>query len=335
LPTGIFSDYIGRRKSIAIGALAIIFAISFYAIGHSYWILVIGAILEGLSTAFYNGNNDALLYDTLRQEGKTADYHRVLGKTSAMFQVGLAVAAVLGGFIASWSFIVLMWISVIPQILCFLISLKFAEPPQIKRTKNIYEHVFTASKLFIHNIQLRRLSLSSILSFALGESSFQFQAAFYAMVWPIWAIGIAKTVSNVGAAISFHFSGKLIDKYHPIKWMLASNIYNRIANTVAVIFPSVFSPVLMSSTSIFFGVSSVAKNTLIQKEFTNEQRATMDSLNSLAGSIAFAIYAPMLGLVADRIGPANALIMTQILSISFLWLYWKIFKDTNKSTKTA
>ena len=101
LPTGIFSDYIGRRKSIAIGALAIIFAISFYAIGHSYWILVIGAILEGLSTAFYNGNNDVLLYDTLRQEGKTADYHRVLGKTSAMFQVGLAVAAVLGGFIAS------------------------------------------------------------------------------------------------------------------------------------------------------------------------------------------------------------------------------------------
>ena len=335
LPTGLFSDYLGRKKSIALGALAAILAISFYAIGHSYWILVIGAILEGLSTAFYNGNNDALLYDSLAQEGRIDRYHYVLGKTSAMFQVGLAASALLGGFIANWSFVILMWVSVIPQILCFIISLNFTEPAHIRRVKNIYEHLSEAIKLFIQNVQLRRLSLSTMLSFALGESSYQFQAAFYNMVWPVWAIGIAKTFSNIAAALSYHFSGKLIDKHWPIKWLLASNLYNRVVNTVALIFPSIFSPVLISSTSLFFGVSSIAKNTLMQNEFTPAQRATMGSLNSLAGSIAFAIYAPILGFVADRIGPANSLIMTQVLSLSFLWLYWKIFKDTNKKLSKA
>lgn len=332
LPTGLFSDYLGRKKSIALGALAGFTAISFYAIGGNYWILVIGAIFEGLTTAFYNGNNDALLYDSLAQEGKIDTYHHVSGKVSAMFQLGLAISAVLGGFIANWSFFVLMWVSTLPQIVCFFISLRFIETVHVKRIKNVYEHLSDAIKLFKSNVQLRRLSLSTVLSFALGEASYQFQAAFYSLLWPVWAIGIAKTLSNLGATLSYHFSGRLIDRHLPAKWLVVGNLYTRIANTIALIFPTLLSPILMSSTSLFYGISSTAKNTLIQKEFTTEQRATMGSLNSLAGSIAFAIFAPILGFLADRTGPANSLLITQVLSLTFLWIYWKIYKSTKRAS---
>ena len=50
---------------------------------------------------------------------------------------------------------------------------------------------------------------------------------------------------------------------------------------------SVISPLLMSSTSLSYGVATVAENGLMQKEFTSHQRATMGSLNSLAGSLLF------------------------------------------------
>jgi nitrate/nitrite transporter NarK len=64
----------------------------------------------------------------------------------------------------------------------------------------------------------------------------------------------------------------------------------------------------------------------MQREFTAEQRATMGSLTAFVGSITFAVWSFALGLLADRIGPINALLISQILSMIPLWLYWKAFR---------
>lgn len=332
LPTGLYSDIIGRRKSIALGALAATIATIFYAIGHSYWILAIGAFVFGISTAFYSGNNNALLYDSLAEENKTEEYHHFLGKTSALFQVALAVSAVLGGFIANWSFTLLMWLSVIPQILCFLISLQLIEPKIHKRTANIYSHLKESIKLFISNIQLRRLSIANMIGFGLGETMFQFQAAFYASLWPIWAIGIAKTLSYIGAAFSFNFSGSLIKKIRPINWLITANLYSRVVNIISLSFPTIFSPILMSSSSLFYGVDGVSRSTLFQKEYTKEHRATMGSFNSLMASISFAIIAFVIGFIADNAGPAKAMLLIQVLSFSMLAIYIKVYLDDKNKT---
>src|SRR5436190_8629871 len=65
IPTGVLSDMVGRKKTVVYGAVAGVFALIFYAIGGTYWALLTGAIFEGLGRAFYSGNNEALLYDTL------------------------------------------------------------------------------------------------------------------------------------------------------------------------------------------------------------------------------------------------------------------------------
>jgi MFS family permease len=70
VPTGVLSDMVGRKKTVVYGAAAGIFALIFYAIGGTYLALLVGAIFEGLGRAFYSGNNDALLYDTLAEMGK-------------------------------------------------------------------------------------------------------------------------------------------------------------------------------------------------------------------------------------------------------------------------
>src|SRR5438093_471040 len=65
IPTGVFSDKIGRRHTLILGALSNILALIFYAIGISPIILFLGAVLEGLGRSFYSGNNEALLRDSL------------------------------------------------------------------------------------------------------------------------------------------------------------------------------------------------------------------------------------------------------------------------------
>ncbi|MDO8610319.1 MAG: hypothetical protein Q7R95_07250, partial [bacterium] len=162
--------------------------------------------------------------------------------------------------------------------------------------------------------------------YAFGEASYQFQSAFYNTLLPIWAIGIVKTISNIGAAFSFHFSGKILRKYNGLKILIVDSIYNRIINIISTAFPTILSPLLMSTTSVLYGITSVTKNTLMQKEFTNEQRATMGSLNSFAGSIVFGIFAFLLGLVADKVTPSKALLGMQFFQMINLWFYWKLFK---------
>lgn len=332
IPTGVFSDMIGRRKTVILGAGAAVLFSIFYAIGQSFWILAIGALFEGLSRSFYSGNNDALLHDTLAETKEEHQYGEFLGRVSAMFQVALAVSAILGGILATWSFSLIMWLSVIPQMICLFIAFKLIEPKlHTERSGNIYSHLKVAYENFLHNKKLRLLSISSIVSYGFGESAFQFRSAFIITVWPLWAIGVARTISHILGSFSFHFSGRLIKKFGAIKILIIQNLYNRIVNIVAVGFPTILSPLLMSSTSLFYGVSTVADNALKQKEFSSEQRATMGSLDSFAGSIFFGIVAIILGLVADRLSPAKALLIMEILQFVVLWLYLKLFRHEKQN----
>ena len=316
IPTGVISDRMGRRKTLVFGASAAVLCSVFYALGGSFLILAIGALFEGLSRSFYSGNNDALLHDSLEETNQQHDYAEFLGKVSSMFQIALAISAVLGGILASWSFPLIMWLSVIPQAICLLLAFRIREPKKLSEMSgNIFQHLRIAVQKFRKNKQLRLLTFSHILGYGFGEAGFQFQSAFYNSIWPVWAIGFAKTFSYLFATLSFRISGKLIKRFGGIEVILADNIYNRFVNIIATLFPTILSPVLMSSTSIFHGITSVAKSTLLQKEFTNEQRATMGSLNSFAGSIFFGIVAFVLGSVADSLSPARALFLLQVFQI--------------------
>lgn len=325
VPTGIFSDMIGRKKTILFGALSSVLYTICYAIGGTFWVLCIGAILEGLSRSWYSGNNDALLHDSCREAGKKDLYAHYLGKTSAMFQMALMIGAVIGSVVAQWSFPLIMWISVIPQATCVFISLFLTEPARLTKEKaNIFSHIKISALHLWNNKFLRLLSIQDIISFGIGESSFQFGAAFINTIWPLWAIGFSKMISYGGAFISFWFSGKFIKKIGAYNILIIANIYTRVANFIAYGVPTVFSPVLMASSSIFYGATSVAKNALMQIEYKEKQRATLGSLNSFIGSIFYALFAPLLGYIADVYGPAKALIVVQFCMLSVLYINFKL-----------
>lgn len=330
-PTGIWSDRVGRRGTIILGSWARVIAFILYAIGLSYWWLVAGAILEGLSRSFYSGNNDAFLHDTLADQGLESEFHEYSGKVSSTEQLAMGISALLGGLIANYSYSYLLWLSVIPQLVMVYISYRFIEPlSRTKTNSNVYAHVKEAIRLFIHNKKLRLLSMASILSYSISEVKWEFTSAFTDTVWPVWAIGISRTLPSFGASASFFFSGKLIRKFTEVKILLFGNIFGKITSFIAYGIPSIFSPIILSVPSALYGVSEVAEKTLMQKEFSDHQRATMSSLNSLGGSIGFAAMSIFLGSLADSMGPAKALIILTLISLPIIYLYWILFKNDRK-----
>ncbi len=323
LPTGFISDKHGRTKTLVFGSIAFLFGAIFYAIGLNYWFLVIGAISQGLGRAFYSGNNDALLYDNLASVNKINEFEEYNGKIGSMDQLALAISAIFSSLIAFVPISVLLWISVIPRLICLFLSLKVINVEIVKKESgNIFIHTKQAFKNFISNFKLRQLSLVSIIGFGMGEATWQFRSAFINTLWPTWAVGFAQVLSNFGASLSFKFSGKIIKKFTAFKILIFDGIYSKFIDLISLIFPGVWSPGLMASTSLLYGASSVSENKLLQTEFTSHQRATMGSLNSLAGSLFFSIFAVVLGIFADKFGARNAILIETILSfIIFIPLY--------------
>lgn len=328
VPTGIFSDRIGKKQTMILGTCMGALSAVFYALGFSYWWLVVGAVFEGTARSFYSGNNEAYLHDVLADNNLEHEFHSYLGKVSAMFQVALATSALLGGFLAQWSFTLVVWLNVIPGVLKLLVSFFLTQPKKRSvKTTNIYSHLLEALHLFMHNQELRVLSLASMLSYAIGEAAYQFRAAFVSTLWPVWAIGVSTMFSNVGAAISFYVSGKIIKRFKEFSSILACHIMSQVIDFVALLFPTIVSPALLASTSLFYGVDSVAQSSLFQQQFTEHQRATMGSLNALGGSLMLASFSFGLGVLADTVAPVRGLLIFQLLSLipSFLFftLFWK------------
>jgi MFS family permease len=328
LPTGIFSDLIGRKYTTMLGGLAYTLSGICYAIGMSYWWLVIGAILGGMGRSFYSGNNDALLYDSLNKSERKEELEKFMGNIGGAEHWALSVAGLIGGILAAkYSFSLVMWLSVIPLFLCFVTSWWLIEiKDKIIGEGNIFLHLREAWNNFVVNEKLRLLSISSILSFGLSEAGFQFRSVFVASLWPLWAIGMSQMLSNIGAAIGFGFSGRILKKFKSINVLWLDMVYSKVVDLWSLLVPTIASPALMSTTSILYGPSTVAENSLFQKEFTDKQRATMGSLNSFGKSISFAIVALWMGWIADLTSPRVALIWGQIFGLVSMWLMWRLLK---------
>jgi MFS family permease len=326
LPTGIFSDRIGKKQTMLVGTAIGLISTIFYAIGLNYWWLVAGAIFEGTARSFYSGNNDAYLHDILTDHQLEHEFHTYLGKVDAMFQLALATSALLGGIVAHWSFELVVWLNVIPAFLKLIVSFYLTEPKKRShQTTNIYAHLNESIKLFFQNQELRLLSFASMLSYALGEATYQFRAAFVATLWPVWAIGFSSMFSNIGATLSFYLSGKVINKFKEYTALNFSNVVSQILNFTGLLFPTIFSPFLLASTSLFYGIKSVSKESLFQKNFSEHQRSTMGSLNALGGSVMLAVFSFSLGFTADHLTPVKGLLLFQLVSLIPSCLYFILF----------
>ena len=139
---GVVSDLIGRKYTTMLSGLCLTLMGIAYAIGLSYGWLVMGAILEGLARALNSGNNDALLYDSLKKSDRKEELEKFMGQIGAAEQWASGIAAVLGGILAAISFKLAMWLSVIPLLLCFVTSWWLIEVKnEEKGGGNVYLHL--------------------------------------------------------------------------------------------------------------------------------------------------------------------------------------------------
>ncbi|ONI76047.1 hypothetical protein ALI144C_35675 [Actinosynnema sp. ALI-1.44] len=321
VPTGVLSDRLGRRGTMIAGAVVMVAAHLGYAGAPGYGLLLAAVVLEGLATSLWSGNNESLLYDTLLEAGREDEFPRHSGRVNSMFQIALALAAPIGGVVAGvWSLRVVVVLSVVPQVLCVLVALRVREPRvHGPNESKVLAHLGSALRGIRRSPVLRRMTLVSALRYS-GESAAQLSPVFVAGLWPLWALGLWRTFGHGMSFVGFRVSGWVIGRVGATRTLLFGELFDNVANFVALVVPTVFSPVLLGSPA--YGMSTVAQQTLLQREFTDRERATMGSLASLLGSVLYGLVALGAGLVADRWGIVAALLAIQAVVLVALPLAW-------------
>jgi MFS family permease len=172
--------------------------------------------------------------------------------------------------------------------------------------------------------------VAGVLDYGIGASMHQFLPAFLATLWPVWAISLAGFLRHVCAAVGYRMGGRLVEKFNGLRVLIWGNAVSFAVGTAIVAYPTTATPLLGSLTSFAYGTSNVAQSALLQKEFSDAERATMGSLISLGGSIFFAGAAFLLGVLADRVGSRWTLLVAQLSFVLVLYLYWRLFHKTTE-----
>ncbi|MDE0042875.1 MAG: MFS transporter [Candidatus Poribacteria bacterium] len=98
IPTGIFADRFGLKKSVVLGHLisaASCFPVALFP--RSYGVFLLWSVLSAICTTLNSGSVEALQYHSLRELTREAEYTKLRGRLAAIGGVTMPVGAFIGG----------------------------------------------------------------------------------------------------------------------------------------------------------------------------------------------------------------------------------------------
>ena len=101
VPTGVFADRFGRRRSMLLGALVMVASCLVAANAHGFASFAAAEVLAALSLALCSGADSAYLFDLLASHDRGHEYSRRESAASAWHLLGSALAFAGGGVLAS------------------------------------------------------------------------------------------------------------------------------------------------------------------------------------------------------------------------------------------
>ena len=349
IPSGIVADVFGRKRSLIFSFLFYIISFVIFFMSHNYSLFFVAIIFYATGDAFRTGTHKAMIFDYLRIKGWGDQRTQYYGNTRSWSQMGSAISSLIAASIVfySGSYKSIFIYSSIPYVLDLLLISSY---PKILDRKNIQferdeinKKIKTVIKDFVFsfkNIHILKAiaNLSShsgfhrtikdylqpvIHTFAL---SVPIMLAFTDKQRSAILIGLLYFIIYLLTSYASRKAGKLKNKLKSIEFALNTTLYIGfvLAFISGILFHSGF---YFFSILFFIGIYFIEnlRNPIgvayVSELYNDEVLATALSANSQAKSLVAAIFAPILGLLADKFGVGIGLSVLALLLILSTPLY--------------
>lgn len=330
IPTGAVADILGRKTSRIIGKFVTVIALLIMILGGNKFAFAISFFFTALGNNLESGAGEALVYDSLKEIKEEEKYIKINGKNEFFSQIVGIISLVLGGYVATMSFLNVYKIALIIALLAVFQAFTFTEPT-IGVIQKSHSFIKTFTKQIKDSIEVIRKDkriLFTILTFELFETLFMIlfyynQNRLSNLGNTTLQIGIVLALGNLLAAI-------IATQTHKIEKELSLEGTLKIAALIAAICFWLISIINMGKIAfiVLCGIEVILFITIgdyINRLIPSKQRATILSMQSMVFSFFMIILFPIMGKIGDIYGlefsfKIVAIIASILLTIVFIFL---------------
>lgn len=315
VPTGAVADRYGRKTSMLIGVALYTVSVGMVAAVDSYALTLLAHVGWGLALTLTSGADEALLYESLKADGRSLEYTRVYARVEVIQTGARAIGSVVGGLLAAVMLVLPFSMSAVLGVLTFLVVLTLKEPQrdgdaigdaQAPGQRPRYADIMRDSLRLIRTRPLMRWAVVYLAVVPLAPFIIYFT---YIQVYALevgvdvaWLGGLVMLISGV-SILGAWLAPKLAGRYGEMPVLLAiPPLLLAGLLGLAMITPVWPGLVLIGGLVLVMAAIRPLVMTIIQREATDSVRATVVSLASLTWTLMLAVFSPLYGWLADRSG---------------------------------
>ncbi len=324
VPTGIIADKIGRKYSIIIALALQLAGEVIYVFANNYLLFALVSVIAGLGFAFSSGCFEAMIYDSLKEEGREEEMQKVAGLNHSFGQLAIIIGSFGCSFIAADlemdSFIFLIIITACSVATALLVSFFLKEPStEYKRSaQSSFVLLKDGVQILKTNKSLQKISILYLLATPFVNYLLNFYPPYFvqAKVPGLW-FGIALSVASLGGVLTSKYAYLLEKNLGVNKGVLAATFTPGI---LYILMAAIFHP-LISLILFVLSYSSMSLQKPLFADYTNRHiesrnRATVLSIISMFSGIYVALMGFIIGAIADYTLSYSFLFMGAIIIAS-------------------
>ena len=331
VPSGYFSDRIGRRTTLLIAACALVGAHCCFIVGANFWWFAAGQFLLATGIAMQSGTDTALHYDSLKALGRESEYARREARAEQWGLMMLAVATLSGGALGLIDLRLAYVFSLVSALAMALLVWRFSEPRHADETTALPQGFVTVVLSCIARLReplLGWIFLLVIVLYAMAHIVYEFYQPYITLLQlPLPAASSYAPLIS-GLVISISMFGGAIGARASIAWQAKLGLVGVLAVAmllqlgIVAAMAIAISPLVLAlvcGRNFPMALVHAPVRAAIAPRITRAQRATYLSLQGLSERLFFALL--LLGLAAglDKGAPVERATLTAILT-STLWI---------------
>lgn len=198
VPSGYFSDRIGRRFTLLLAALCSVLGCLALAVGGSFAVFALGQVLLGAGIGFKSGTDSALLYEQLEAAGRAEEIEMQEIRAWRFTLAGLALSAALGGIMSIGLPALPFYATALAYGIAAILVWFMAEPARTSG-EILQAQLATLKSALLHPV-LAWLFALSVLMYGFGHLPFVFGQPF--ILTALNVLGLAGQTPLVSGAVT-------------------------------------------------------------------------------------------------------------------------------------
>ena len=302
--SGTLSDYLGRRKGLAVFGYALgAFSKPLFALADSFGLVVTARLIDRVGKGIRGAPRDALVADLAPPKMRGAAF----GLRQSLDTIGAFLGPLIAvGLMLLWAndFRAIFWVAVVPGVLAVILLLVGVKEPPAKASERRINPISRASLRRLGNAYWWVVAIGGVFTLARFSEAFLVLRAQQGGM-PLALVPLVMVAMNVVYALSAYPFGKLSDRVSH-RTLLVLGLLVLVVADFVLASSSHWSTVLagVALWGVHMGMTQGLLATMVADAAPPELRGTAYGFFNLVSGIALLIASVVAGLIWDELGAA-------------------------------